>query len=233
MNSEEPEENLMHKNIDEKLDMLNQINHFTDKDLKIIELLAKDKASEIRQKISQILVFSKSLLAEELLLTLTKDKDSLVRVNACDSLCNSRSIRVMKSLMERVQRDRNILVKGYATLSIVDVALNINYDFYELSSFFENAVRKSKSSWLKVHYYYALYIFGEESYFTLLLAELNNKQYRTRCAAASILGMVAEAENKSKSMICNELYKRLKVEKTVAVRSRIENVIKDLNYSFL
>lgn len=220
------DKNLRDMTLVEKLDLIDNIknsNCFIENDLNILVCLSHDKDDEIRARVAEVIVFSDSLTAEKILIELLKDKAELVRVNACDSLCNSNSIKVLKLLKETILMDKSSLVKGYAALSIADIATRINYNAEELIEFFKSAVKKEKVNWVKINFYKALYMLGDESYLDILINELNNKFYRNRCAIVNILSEIVTHENLTK--IRAALIERLKIEKTFAVSSTIEKVI--------
>ena len=59
--------------------------------------------------------------AERILMRLLKDQDKMVRVNACDSLCQSSSLRVMWQLLGLLA-DEEPLLRGYAAISLADIS---------------------------------------------------------------------------------------------------------------
>lgn len=216
------------KSLDEKLDIVDKIadaDCFSENDLKILNILSYDEESEIRYRVAETLVFFDSPDAEKILIRLVDDEDKLVRVNACDSLCNSKSIEVLNLLKERVLKDKSSLVRRYAALSISDIANNTSCNRGELVKFFHNAMLKEKVIGVKISFFKALYSLGEKAKINDLLRELNNRLYVNRCATVNVLSDIISNENKKE--VKPALQKRYEVEKTVAVRSSIQNVLNE------
>lgn len=95
-------------------------------DVRVLSKLAQSADSEIRLRTAEVLVAVAPEWSESLLIGLSKDNDELVRASACDSLGISENVEVYSLLKEIVLRDTSLLVKNYAILSMVDVALKIN-----------------------------------------------------------------------------------------------------------
>lgn len=225
--------NLDEKNLDEKLSIIEEIEDSEDiaeADLSILDKLSRDKDDEIRARVAEVLVFTNSIKAENILIRLIKDKDELVRVNACDSLCNSNSVETVDYLKERILKDKSNLVKGYAVLSLADVAININYNTDNLSIFLLDVLKKEKIIWVKINLYKALYMLGNKTYLNLLLNEINNRYYRNRCIVVNILADLLTSENFL--LIKTVLEERLKVEKVNAVISSIQKVTSIIEQNF-
>lgn len=230
MLNENLKDELTKKSLEERLDIIEKMGHsdkFTDDDFEILEYLSQDGKEEVRARVAEILVLSDSHEGEKILIKLLTDKDELVRVNACDSLCNSTSLEVINLLKERILKDKSILVKGYAALSIADIVSNTGYDKNELSKFLKDALEKQKVVWVKINFYKVLYMLGEESYLDKLLNELQNKLYRNRCAVVNVLSEIVSERNLG--IIKTALIGRLEKEKTIAVRSSIEKAIQSID----
>lgn len=215
---------------EEKLEIIESIEAFnaiTDEDIIILDTLSKDEESEVRAKVAEILVFSKSPSAERILISLLKDSDELVRINACDSLCISNSSEVLDLLKNKVMKDRSSLVRGYATLSIADIATKIEYNnLEELLDFFKLVLKKEKVEWVRINVYKALYKLGDETNLNLLINGLNSRLYRNRCATVNCLKDIISSKNNE--LVRFAFTERFKIEKTVAVRNNIEDIIKSI-----
>lgn len=221
--------NLRNKSIEEKLDIIDEIedaNFITENSLEILGYLSLDQNEELRSRVAEVLVLSNSPKAEKILINLLNDEDEIVRVNACDSLGISDSLEVLELLKERTLRDKSSMVRGYAALSIADVATRINYNLKDLANFLINILKKERVTWVKISYYNALYVLGEKNYLKLLINELNNRLYRNRCSVVNSLYNIISYENSEQ--IKSALVKRMKVEKTIAVKSTIEKVLQEI-----
>lgn len=212
--------------IGNKLEIIERIEEkgtVTDSDLKILEVLSWDEDDVIRARVAEMMVSFKTNLSEEILKRLLNDNAELVRVNACDSLYFSESVEVLELLKKRINEDKSSLVRGYATLTLADIAKNIDLYKDELRDFLFLVLQKEKVKWVKIHIYKAMYLLGDESYLDMIIKELNNKNYRNRCATVNILGDIL-IQNNSRNII-ESLIKRIKVEKSNAVKSAIEKII--------
>ena len=222
--------NVKNQDLFGKLDIIDKIdknNQFTKQEVEILDKLSDDEDEEIRSRVAELLVFVDSKLAEKILVRLLDDKDELVRVNACDSLCNSDSLEVINLLKNKMLKDKSALVRGYAALSIADIATKINSDFHELNEFFRYVHSKEKTQWVKINFYKVLYMLGDNSYLNILISELNNRLYRNRCAAVHILSELVS--NQNIKLIKTALTERLKVDTSIAVRSTIQKVINGMD----
>jgi HEAT repeat protein len=157
---------------------------------------------------------------------LSNDMDEIVRVNACESLSNNISIDVLNLLKEKACKDNSSLVRGYSAISIANIARRKNDAKIELIKLLKSRLNKEKIIWVKINIYCALYLLGEEKYLYLIIKELNNRLYRNRCAAVNLLAYIISNENKR--IIIKSLDERLNIETTIAVRSSINNVLKEI-----
>lgn len=178
--------------------------------IEIIQELAKDTTNN----------------AEKILLDLINDASELVRANACDSLYNNTSTRVVKALIKKLNNDTD-LVKYYCVLSLGDIAKNsfenrnvIVNNLYALKELNKNT--KVNIAILKV-----LYELGNEEQLDVLLEYLKNSDYQNRCVTLNCISEIINRDNSSK--IISFLNKTLKIEKTTAVKESIKYIIKNIN----
>lgn len=98
------------------------VEDFDEKDYSILSELSYDEDAYIRAVVAETLVESSDEKGEQILLRLTKDHDWLVRTDACDSLCISESVDTYNLLKEIAKKDTSGLVRGYAILSLENIA---------------------------------------------------------------------------------------------------------------
>lgn len=216
------------KSTDEKLDILESIGdskNFSKFNMELLKRLSQDEEDQVRAKVAELLVLSDSPFSEEILINLLEDVDELVRVNACDSLSVSSSHNVINLLKSIILKDKSSLVRGYAALSIGDIAISISYDNKELEAFFITALLKERVKWVKINFYKVLYLLGDESYLNLLIHELENKSYKCRSLTVNTLSELISSKNSE--LIIKALTERLEIEKTVAVRSAIKKTLQN------
>lgn len=88
--------------------------NFKEKDKLLMDLEEKSYAEDFDEK------------AEQILLRLTKDKKWLVRADACDSLCISKSVETYNLLESMAKKDTSGCVREYAVLSLGEIANRIH-----------------------------------------------------------------------------------------------------------
>lgn len=93
-----------------------------------------------------------------------------MRVNAVDELSQSNSLVVLKILASQL-RNENYLVRGYIVLSIGDIAMNIGGEVKKsVINFLQKEMKKDRSRWVKVNYYYSLHLLGQKKHIINCLA---------------------------------------------------------------
>ena len=194
-------------------------------DYRILNELSYDKDVFIRDRVAEILVESSDEKGEEILLRLTNDKDWLVRADACDSLCISESVTTYNLLKKIAKKDTSGYVRGYAILSLGDIADNFNKED-ELIEFLEDRLKYEKVEFTKINIYAVLYNLGRKEYFDKLLSMINSKKYTNRCAVVVSLQEIANESNRD--MIINVLLEHKKKETAMSVIYTINDAIKEI-----
>jgi UDP-2,3-diacylglucosamine pyrophosphatase LpxH len=177
-----------------------------------------------RVELAQVLVNAPREIAEPTLLNLAEDDDFLVRANACDSLCNFASEKVVETLKRKLY-DTNYLVRGYSVMSLGDIFCeNINL---RNENVLYKAYQKEKSLWTKGCYWYAFCVLGNEKYVDDLLLLMNHRVYHFRCFAVNTLMNILEAESLTKATrekILSKMKAQEKLEKAKSVKSAFEKI---------
>ncbi|WP_242874675.1 MULTISPECIES: HEAT repeat domain-containing protein [Clostridium] len=221
--------NIEDMNLDEKLNKIDEIENrskFNKIDFEVLEKFSHDINDEVRSKVAEVLIFTDNKQGEEILIDLLDDKDELVRTNACDSLCISKSENVIKLLKNKILRDKSNLVRGYAVASLVDIVIAMDYKIEDMKMFFINVLLREKDNWVKIDVYRGLYMLGDERYLNKLINILNDRNYRNRCSVVNILGALICKENFN--VITSALENKFQVEKSEAVKSSIEDIVTKL-----
>mgnify|MGYP000961758878 CR=1 FL=1 len=172
----------------------------SDEQMGKLKEIANEDDSFNRAMVAKILVNSESEEGEEILLKLTHDKDSLVRAEACDSLCIGETMETYERLRKLSEKDRVGLVRGYATISLSDISEGLNL-------------------------YTALYKMGKREYLKQLVQLFDAPRYQNRGAVANSLGEILDETNEKE--ILKILLEHKKTEKSYLVVSIIENLIKE------
>ena len=199
---------------------------FDDNDIAALRRLSQHQDSEVRYYVAELLVNADATQAEDILVPMLDDKEYLVRVNACDSLCISSNPKVLELLKKVLIRDKSALVRHYAALSIGDIASKSEIKKEELLRFLEQRLHKEKTEHTKIAFFSTMFVLGEEKYFQYLLEQLKGVKYRNRCATVNTLAYIASVKNREEIITALEELK--KTETTVAVNSTLDRVLNDL-----
>ena len=194
-------------------------------DYSILNKLSYDKEVFIRDLVAVILVESSDEKGEEILLRLTNDKEWLVRADACDSLCISESVTTYNLLKKIAKKDTSGYVRGYAILSLGDIADKINKED-ELLEYLEDRLKHEKVQFTKIDIYAVLYNLGRKEYFDNLVSMLNSKKYLNWGSVVNILNYIANEDNRD--MIIKVLLEHKKKETAMSVVYTINDVIKEI-----
>lgn len=198
---------------------------FDEKDLSILNKLSYDKDAYIRSVVAEALVVSEDEKAEQILLRLTKDKTWLVRADACDSLCISKSVETYNLLESMAKKDTSGCVRGYAVLSLGEIANRIHRKS-ELTKFLEERLEKEKSQFAQINIYTILYKMGQQKYLKNILAMLDTNNHCNRSAAVECLEEIVDDSNKE--VIIASLSEHKKVETARSVICTIDEKLEEI-----
>ncbi len=195
---------------------------FTKHHFNVLEKLSYEKDPYVLAKVAELLVCAPEVLAESILVRLAKETDSLVRCEACDSLCNSKSKEIYELLGKVAAKDKNGMVRGYASASLLDVAKNLSCEKDALRRIKE-LEKKEKVVFTRIMILTALYMLGDKNSILPLINYLDTRDYRNRCATVKSLAEITDETNKE--MITNVLVTRRESEKSYAVVSTIDDAL--------
>ncbi len=156
---------------------------------------------------------------EKVLLNYLNDADELVQVESLEILGAFGDARYAENIV-KLFNNKSWLVRASAYEAIADIG-EIKY----LKNIKKrlNSVQNMEE---KIRLYYSLVKLGEQKYMKELLLSLKDENYRVRCATSNLLFFLFNDNNKKE--ILKTLRNALKIEKTVAVKSCISDVLKDL-----
>ena len=213
----------------QKIDLLNQFNDakkLSNNDFLILKKFSKDYNVEIRSIIPPILVKFVSDESKDILLTLARDIDPLVRTEAYDSLSVFLYYSVEIFLFQAIYNEPDELARSYAILSWADVVLGLKHVTAENIFYLQNRRDLDKSDDCKLSYCYGLYLFGQKNMLTEILCFLNKEDYHLRCAALNLLSELVNQENKE--LIRDAVMNLLTTENAVAVKDRAIRFLQDI-----
>lgn len=201
-----------------------------EKHLRKLIKFSKDKDSLVRSSAASILINFENKAAKKALLRLAGDKKAMVRCEAYDSLSVFQRKDVEKFLKKAVEEEENELALSYAIMSWADVAAARGKNVEEKRSYathLQRIMQIKKWNQCSMSCFYAEYVLGRKSAIEGIIYYLEGSDYRLRCGAINLLGLLAEDENRD--FIKKSLEKRLEHEETAAVRSAAEKLLKKLS----
>ena len=115
------------------------------------------------------------------LLRLLKDRRSIIRVNACDSLSNSYNVDALKHIIP-LMRHRNPLERGYALMSYTDIVINADGNKTDAISEIKKRLVHERNNWVCICGIEALAQLGDTEQLELLYPYLSDENEHTRRA---------------------------------------------------
>ena len=213
----------------EKIKLLNKLeekNILTDNDINLFKKLLVDSNEEQKIFISQILAKDNTTRSENILLGLINDKSELVRANACDSLYNNISNNVVEELLIKANNDTN-LVKYYAILSLGDIVEINTENKQKVIENLRNLRKNNQDISVNICISKVLYQLGDKAELNILLKYLDDSNYQNRCATLNCISEIINTNNLKK--IIPILKEKMKSENSLAVKERLENIIRIYN----
>src|SRR5207248_759299 len=98
---------------------------------------------------------------------------------------------------------------------------------YSARPVLHKALLKERSARARVGFLVGLFLLGDKQQLAALMALLENKSYRVRCAAANTLARLPLSASERRAVV-EKLSERLKLETTVAARSSLGSAINRL-----
>lgn len=151
------------------------------------------------------------------------DPDDVVRCTAAEQIGYQGKVSALPVLVAGLA-DRSWLVRGWAAAAIGDLGVTC-YRTLDIQRIVEEALRLEAHPFVKLNLCYALYRFGQTRYLEDILSLLSHRYYRIRCAAANTLKHIVEEGTVDKESICRAVEQAVQVEKTVAVRETLLQVL--------
>ena len=212
--------------VDEKVDFLMSLGETvtpTSEHLKEVVKLSSDKDAFVRCQTAVALVYFDCDIAQQTLIRLACDEDSLVRTEAYDSLALFEDEEVLRFLENAIEKEKDEIACSYAIMSWTDIAIAIE-DKEPLKAGYifelEKNPKISESEHCMLSCYRARYYFGEKGIINDIIEYLKHEDYHVRSSVIAIFEEIVDDDNiKTIKTTLNEL---LGQETTRAVRSRVE-----------
>lgn len=160
-----------------------------------IENLPENKDADVRIDAARALANNTfNSVTVDTLCRLAKDEDSLVRIEAVDSLC-AFSCPVSFEIMQSALLDPECLVRAYAAYGVAVVGKNIRPDYAKEILLLAEA--KETEPRTQVGIYEGLYILGQENALDKLMGLFYLDDYRLQCAVLNALDEVMNDQNRN------------------------------------
>ncbi|WP_042355191.1 HEAT repeat domain-containing protein [Bacillus rubiinfantis] len=149
-----------------------------------------------------------------------EDSDELVRISAVEVIVNLKDIKGIEHLCNALT-DTDEIVRSYAAEGIGKIGTKTYIPILE------KYLSREKSNLSKLGFFLGLYLLGEKKYLNSILALLENRSYRVRCAVANSVVDLVNQENIKQ--IKERLLSALKNERTNAAHSTLEGALEEIN----
>lgn len=217
--------------LNDKFDYINSLeekDELTEFDLNNLKALSEDTNSEIRYLTTELLGMFNTEICEKILIERLKDKDYLVRTSACDSLTFCRSDEALNAVKKLI-KDKSCLVRGHAVYGSSCIHMNIGLNNEDIVNTLKLLLKNETSEYVKIATYGSLCLIGKYEYETNLFSQINNRYYRNRCFALSLIEDVFDREKVNDILKLKYLLnERLQFEKATSVKDKIQILLTKL-----
>ena len=148
-----------------------------------------------------------------------RDSYSVARIDALEGLAEMDLDYAQRAAIHALT-DKDWLVRGKAVALLGEIGTHIEKDVLEQRLLSEH------SYYVRLNFWYALYLLGDKKHFSDIIGALRTKSYRARCLAANILTRISDRENAV--LIQQRLNNALQRENTVAGREAIQKSLNQI-----
>ena len=166
--------------------------------------------------------------AVEILKTLSNDNDAAVRASAYDNMWVFEKQDFDVILRNAVACEKDGTARSYAICSLYDLYSENSCDTAGLIAFMHKLYRTEKDRRCKLQYLRNFYLSGETDKLSEIIGYLEDKDYRMRITVVNTISEMLNKENKE--VLLSVAKKRLKSEKSVAVKASLEKFVSDAEY---
>lgn len=199
-----------------------------DNDYEFLAEIAKSDDMCIKCDAADLLINYKTKQAVEILKTLSDDNDATVRASAYDNMWVFEKQDFDEILRKAVSCESDGIARSYAIFSLYDLYLQNDCDTAELIDFMHNLYKTEKDRRCKLQYLRNFYISGETDKLGEIIGYLEDKDYRMRITVVNTISEILNKENKE--VLLSVVKKRLKPEKSRAVKASLEKFVSDAEY---
>lgn len=213
---------------EKRLSDMNEKDILNDNDYEFLDEIGKSDDMCIKCDAADLLINYKTKQAVEILKTLSDDNDATVRASAYDNMWVFEKQDFDEILRKAVSCESDGIARSYAILSLYDLYLQNDCDTAELIDFMHNLYKTEKDRRCKLQYLRNFYISGETDKLGEIIGYLEDKDYRMRITVVNTISEILNKENKE--VLLSVVKKRLKPEKSRAVKASLEKFVSDAEY---
>ena len=205
-------------------DLLEILEESSEKEVMILSQMEIENASKsrsvlLRCRVCDAVIHYPDDFAQDILLTLLKDRNAEVRASAACYLEYYSGEAVKNALQQAFFQDKDPYVRGYGGYSLLKIAATDP----QIVSTVENALLKERNLFVCTCCYGALYLYcRKKSAFQHIVHCFKSKNYRTRCAVGHTLMEILNTENASE--ILKIVDAKLKIEDAFSVQDTLERL---------
>lgn len=163
---------------------------------------------------------------EAALWPLTKHKSSRLRAEACEALGQGTAAGSMEALQKVLTKDKSPLVRGFAVLSLVRMAMDGRAQNREdIAGFLAERYELDASEWVNTILLEGMIRLGDLSLFPELETRLCHPEYRIRLMAAAAMGVLPMVFPALRNEARGLLERARPKEKHPEVRGKIDEIL--------
>ena len=214
-----------YKEAEKRLSEMHEKDDLSDDDYEILNDITKSDDMCLKCDAADLLIDHTTKQAIEILKTLSNDNDATVRASTYDNMWVFEKQDFDEILRNAVAHEKDGIARSYAIFSLYDLYSENICDTAELIAFMHKLYRTEKDRKCKLQYLRNFYLSGETDKLSEIIGYLEDKDYRMRITVVNTISEMLNKENKE--VLLSVVRKRLKTEKSAAVKASLEKLVSD------
>ena len=210
---------------EKRLSDMSEKEALSDYDYEFLNEIAHSDDMCLKCDAADLLIDHTTKQAIEILKTLSNDNDATVRASAYDNMWVFEKQDFDVILRKAVANEKDGTARSYAIFSLYDLYSENSCDTAELIDFMHDLYKTEKDRRCKLQYLRNFYLSGETDKLSEIIGYLEDKDYRMRITVVNTISEMLNKENIE--VLLSVVRKRLKTEKSVAVKASLEKLASD------
>lgn len=210
---------------EKRLSDMSEKGVLSDYDYEFLNEIAHSDDMCLKCDAADLLIDHTTKQAIEILKTLSNDNDATVRASAYDNMWVFEKQDFDVILRNAVAHEKDGTARSYAICSLYDLYSENICDTAELIDFMHDLYKTEKDRRCKLQYLRNFYLSEETDKLSEIIAYLEDKDYRMRITVVNTISEMLNKENKE--VLLSVAKKRLKSEKSAAVKASLEKLASD------